>query len=114
MKNMTIQEIIAECKSHYCCGDCEIKPLCHTYFNQLKKPHEWQVETGCDYCKSKFDAKNLLKTKHDIVFIDPDKNTIEWEHTEVWLDTDGEPEDSTVDVSVEINFCPMCGARLGN
>jgi hypothetical protein len=45
VENMTIKEIVAECESHYCCGDCKIKPLCQAYFIG-EKPHKWRLYEG--------------------------------------------------------------------
>jgi len=45
VENMTIKEIVVECESHYCCGDCKIKPLCQMYFIG-DKPHKWRLYEG--------------------------------------------------------------------
>jgi hypothetical protein len=70
----------------------------------------------CEYCKSKSDAKDLLKTKHDLIFIDPDEKKIVWEHTDFFNDMEDpfDPDEVTITAEVEVEFCPKCGAKLGN
>ena len=69
---------------------------------------------SCDYCKSKRDAKDLVKTKRDLVFVDPDEKKIVWEHTEYFADME-DPfggDESTVTVEFKAEFCPKCGTKL--
>ena len=48
VENMTIKEIVAECESHYCCGDCvpSLKRLCHKYFidGSFENPYKWRLK----------------------------------------------------------------------
>ena len=44
LKDMTIKEIIAECNSHYNCGDCKIIDFCHFSFEPFNLPHKWKLQ----------------------------------------------------------------------